>query len=178
MKAILLFLLINNFTFFIAHSQKGYPEPKKTDTRLFYIQHSNNHNTYVYDANIENGAIDLIEPIEEYRIVYDEDGEKKPLTLLQKRLAYGIVLITSDANRVKFRLAVSEDLFFYLTFNDEKNARVYVTVNDQKMYLDKMFLKLKNKNTGINLKAEYILFYGKDFNSNQLITEKLTLKQE
>jgi hypothetical protein len=24
---------------------------QKTPTRLFYIQHSDNHNTYVYDAN-------------------------------------------------------------------------------------------------------------------------------
>ncbi|MFD2824562.1 DUF4833 domain-containing protein [Lacinutrix iliipiscaria] len=178
MKAVLLFLLINNFTFFLGYSQEDYPVPKKTDSRLFYIQHSNNHNTYVYDANIKDGAIDLIEPIEEYRIVYNEDGEKKPLTLLQKRLAYGVVLLSSDAKRVKFRLAVSEDLFFYLTYNDNEGARIYVTVNDQKMYLEKMFLKLKNKNTGINLKAEYILFYGKDFYSNQSITEKLILKQD
>jgi hypothetical protein len=34
-----------------------YPELGKTPTRLFYIQHSDNH-TYVYDANIKAGIID------------------------------------------------------------------------------------------------------------------------
>jgi hypothetical protein len=52
-------------------------------SRLFYIQHSDNHNTYVYDANIKAGIIDSSQPINTYRIVYTQNGIK-PLSRLQK----------------------------------------------------------------------------------------------
>jgi hypothetical protein len=45
---------------------------------LFYIQHSDNHNTYVYDANIKAGIIDSSQPINAYRIVYTKNGIKNP----------------------------------------------------------------------------------------------------
>jgi hypothetical protein len=67
---------------FSGYSQNDYPEPKHT-TRLFYIQHSDNHNTYVYDANIKAGIIDSSQPINTYRIVYTQNGIK-PLSRLQK----------------------------------------------------------------------------------------------
>jgi hypothetical protein len=47
-----------------------HPELVKTPTGLFYIQYSDNHNMYVYDANIKAGIIDSSQPISEYRIVY------------------------------------------------------------------------------------------------------------
>jgi hypothetical protein len=39
---------------------------QQNSTRLFYIQHSDNH-TYVYDANIKAGIIDSSQPINAYR---------------------------------------------------------------------------------------------------------------
>src|SRR5690606_1582032 len=70
--------------------QESYPIPNKTPTRLVYIQHSNNHNTYVYDANLKNDSIVKNNPVNEYRIVYTEGGSIKPLTGLQNRMAYGL----------------------------------------------------------------------------------------
>jgi hypothetical protein len=48
------------FLFAFSGYSQNYPEPAKTPTRLFYIQHSDNHNTYVYDANIKAGIIDRL----------------------------------------------------------------------------------------------------------------------
>lgn len=39
------------------------PEPASTAIRLFYIQHSDNHNTYVYNANIKGENIDSSKPM-------------------------------------------------------------------------------------------------------------------
>jgi hypothetical protein len=68
--------IILSFSWFLfafsGYSQNDYPEPAKTPTRLFYIQHSDNHNTYVYDANIKAGIIDSSQPINTYRIVYTQ----------------------------------------------------------------------------------------------------------
>jgi hypothetical protein len=79
--------------------------------RLFYIQHSDNHNTYVYDANIKAGIIDSSQPINAYRIVYTKNGIK-PLSRLQKKLAYGMILLDSKPNLFKLRLASSKKYFF------------------------------------------------------------------
>ncbi|EGV42340.1 DUF4833 domain-containing protein [Bizionia argentinensis JUB59] len=172
-KHLALFILY--LCFLSSFSQTGYPEPKKTKSRLFYIQHSNNHNTYVYDANIKNGTINALEPINEYRIVYTENAEKEPLSNLQKRLAYGMELVDSQTNLWKFHLAATEDLFFYLNYTKIKGARIYVTVNKHKMYLDKMFVQLKDGFLGTSVKPEFVIFYGTDFNSGIRVTEKVLM---
>ena len=41
------------------------------------------------------------------------------------------------------------------------------------MYLDKMFVQLKGGVLRFKAKTEYILFFGKDYNSGKPITEKL-----
>jgi hypothetical protein len=78
---------------------------------LFYIQHSDNHNTYVYDANIKAGIIDSSQPINAYRIVYTKKWYKKPLSRLQKKLAYGMILLDSKPNLFKLRLASAKNIF-------------------------------------------------------------------
>jgi len=157
-------------------SQSNYPEPVKTNTRLFYIQHSNNHNTYVYDANMIGQLIDSSQPINEYQIAYTENGIKKPLSTIQKKLAYGMILQESQPNLYKLHLAASEKLYFYLNYNENKGPRIFVTVNKRKMYLDKMFVQLKDGFLGLKPEAEYVLFYGKDYNSGKSITEKITIE--
>jgi hypothetical protein len=46
--------------------------------------------------------------------------------------------------------------------NDHARPGVYITVNNRKMYLDRMFIKIKEGSFGLNVKAEYVLFTGED----------------
>ncbi|MGS2763111.1 DUF4833 domain-containing protein [Sinomicrobium sp. M5D2P9] len=141
--------------------------------RLFYIQHSNNHNTYVYDARMEGKSINRKNPVEAYRIVYTEGGIKRPLNLAQKKFAYGIVTDYLEPDLYKMYLAVSKKLTFYLTLDSNGKPKVYVTVNQRKMYLDRMFVQLKDKTTGVHVKADWVLFEGKDFNTMKKVSEKI-----
>ena len=175
MNNILTFFLILIF-FSFGYSQSDYPEPPRTATRLFYIQHSNNHNTYVYDANIKERRIDASHPINAYRIVYMQDGVKKPLTSLQKKLAYEMILLESQPNLFIFHLSATENIRFYLSYDEYKGARVYVTINKTKMYLDKMFIQLKDGFLGFNYKVEYVLLNGKDYNSHEPVSEKFIVE--
>jgi hypothetical protein len=70
MKIILSFFLVSIAFFQDIH--KTTTQNQQHTTRLFYIQHSDNHNTYVYDANIKAGIIDSSQPINTYRIVYTQ----------------------------------------------------------------------------------------------------------
>jgi hypothetical protein len=68
---------------------------------------------------------------------------KKPLSRLQKKFAYGMILLDSKPNLFKLRLASKKKIFFYLNYDENEGARIYVTVNKHKMYLDKMSIQLK-----------------------------------
>jgi hypothetical protein len=102
---------------------------------------------------------------------YTQNGIK-PLSRLQKKLAYGMILLDSKPNLFKLRLASKKKIFFYLNYDENEGARIYVIVNKHKMYLDKMSIQLKNGIFGINLGFEYVLFYGKDYNSGKPVIEK------
>ncbi|MFC5195868.1 DUF4833 domain-containing protein [Bizionia hallyeonensis] len=168
-------LYIICFSCFISLAQAGYPEPEKTETRLFYIQHSNNHNTYVYDVNLNGKVINQLEPINEYRIIYTENGIKRPLTTLQKSRAYGLIRVDSQPNLFTFRLAASNKLLFHLLVTKNEGAKIFVTVNTRKIFLEKMFIQLKAGLFSINAKADYVLFYGTDFYSGKPAMEKVLM---
>ncbi|AIG29809.1 DUF4833 domain-containing protein [Flavobacterium psychrophilum] len=164
------------FNIGLVTAQENYPKPIKTKTLLFYIQHSNNYNTYLYDINMNGQTINSIDPIKEYRILYATDSSKRPLTKMQKKLAYGIVLKSSRDNLYKFNLAATDELLFYLNFDKKQPSKIYVTVNNQKMYLNKMFIQLEKAVLLENINIAYILFYGNDYNSNKAVVEKFILK--
>ncbi|HLV39625.1 DUF4833 domain-containing protein [Xanthomarina sp.] len=165
-----IFILFSTTTYVLG--QENYPAPEETPTRLFYIQHSNNHNTYVYDANIKNDSIDKENPINEYRIVYTEGGTIKPLTGLQKRMAYGLIIKNITANIFEMYLTANKDTSLFLTLDSNFEPKVYVTVNNRKMFLDRIFVKLKNNFSVIRVEADYILLEGQDYYSKKKVTEK------
>ncbi|WP_026708088.1 DUF4833 domain-containing protein [Flavobacterium frigidarium] len=156
-------------------AQEGYPEPEKTTNRLFYIQHSKNHNTYVYDANISNGVLNVTDPVTEYEIVYTEEGQKRPLSGLQRRMAYGMTLEESNGALYKLSLAASDKIYFYLIDNQKHGPRIFITVNEKKMYLDKIYIKLERGFFGFKTKAAFALLYGKDFETGEQIVEKMIM---
>ncbi|MGY0392220.1 DUF4833 domain-containing protein [Bizionia sp. KMM 8389] len=172
----ILAVLIFHLFVTIGHSQDNYPTPIKTSNRLFYIQHSNNFNTYIYDSNWTNNTLNLENPITAYRKIYTENGIERPLTSLQKKLAYGIEITQKKPHLITFTLAASGELNFYLEYNNNKTeAKVYTIINNQKMYLNRMFVQLKTGFFANNAKAEYVLFYGTLYDSGKLITEKVII---
>lgn len=169
------FLVLATFCFFQSFAQIGYPTPPKTPNQLFYIQHSNNHNTYVYEANIKAGQIDASNPINEYRIVYTEGAEKKPLTSIQKKMAYGMTLLSTSTQFYEFRLAATDKIHFFLTTTKGELPKMHVVVNQRKIYIKKLFVQLEEGLLNTSTEAKYVLFYGRDDKSGEAVVEKLKL---
>jgi hypothetical protein len=159
------------------YAQDGYPIPPFNENRLFYIQHSDNHNTYVYEANIQSGNISADEPLYVYRIAYTEGGKRTPLTVVQRNLAFGMKTRLISPNFYAMHLAASKKCIFYLNITEAGKPKVYVTVNNRKMFLDRIFLQIREGSTGIKIKLDYALFYGEDFETGQHITEKAVPKE-
>lgn len=158
----LLFFCSINFLF----AQKGYPKPKDSGKLLFYIQHSSNHNTFVYEW-----SGDKSDPIDVFRINFEDKGQKEELNHLQRKFAYGVNYINSSKN--KFSLAATKKSILELKSIDGKYW-VELTTSKQKIILDHIFIQLDSKSNGINAKAEYIMVYGKNQN-NKTIVEKIIL---
>jgi hypothetical protein len=66
-----------------------------------------------------------------------------------------MILLDSKPNLFKLRFASEKNIFFS---NMMKMKEPYVTVNQHKMYLDKMLYNLKKGIFGINLGFEYVCF--------------------
>ncbi len=158
-------------TFFLMVSllaQDNYPVPPLTENRLFYIQHSKNFNTYVYDANfIIPNHLSEKEPVNIYRIVYTEGGIKKPLTTFQRKLAYGIEASKLSSNTYKLKLVAYSGFQLVMKVGQDGKAYVETTVNNHTIILTRMFLKMKEGRSDFNPKLEYVLFYGFDNNGNK-----------
>ncbi|MBT9485795.1 DUF4833 domain-containing protein [Sediminibacterium sp.] len=156
------FLMVDLF------AQDNYPVPPLTENRLFYIQHSKNFNTYVYDANfLIPRYLNEKEPVQVYRIVYTEGGIKKPLTTFQRKLAYGIEPSKISPNIYKLKLVAYSGFQLVMKIGQDGKAFVETTVNNQTIILTRMFLKMKEGRSDFNPKLEYVLFYGFDNNGNK-----------
>lgn len=171
MKYLIFFFLVNYIV--SAHAQQGYPTPPSEANRLFYIQHSDNHNTFVYNANLKNGIIQVDDPLEIYRIAYTEGGKKMPLNPFQKALAFGMDIISVSGNLYEMELVASKKVRFYMMLDKAGKPKVYTTINNKKMYLDRIFLKLKEGTSGMGINLDYALFFGQDFVTGQNVTEKM-----
>jgi hypothetical protein len=174
MRSLLTFLCLFLVPVVNVNAQDGYPVPPRTDTRLFYIQHSHNHNTFVYDCNMKDGAIDTDTPLEIYRIVYTEGGVRKPLTAIQRKMAYGMDVHNVDKNSFDLNLAASKKLKFHLILDAAGKPIVFININSRKIILDNMYVSLKEGT--ISPKAEFVVFTGRDFTTLQPVTEKVIPK--
>ncbi|HAD79149.1 DUF4833 domain-containing protein [Empedobacter falsenii] len=160
---------------FVVNAQQGYPVPPKSENRLFYIQHNDNKNTFVYDALFSSkGILDDDNPVDIYRILYAEDGSKKPLTSIQKKLAYGLDIKKIEKNVFQLTLVSYPTQKLTLKLDSQKNPIVQTTVNNKLIILNRVFLKQKKGTAGISVKLDYILFYGKDKNGKS-VEEKIVL---
>lgn len=158
-----------------AHAQKGYPNPEKSIYHLFYIQHSQNHNTFVYEANFSNKKLSAVEPVKIHRIAYTKGGVKEELTKMQRNLAYGIEFKKIKENHYEFCLVSYPDKKLHLEIAEDGKPFVRTTVNGKKMILHKMFLNMQ-KGASIKPKIESIDFTGTEDGTQKEIKERFYVK--
>jgi hypothetical protein len=71
-------------------SDIGYPMPSEPN-QLFFLQRSMNSNTIVYAARLRpDGKLDHKTPIEVFWRRYSDNGEKLPLSFVERQLAFGV----------------------------------------------------------------------------------------
>lgn len=173
MKKFILFLIFLP-NFFIGLAQDGYPKPTAKDV-LFYIQHNRGKNTFIYQPNYTSAhKLDDKYPIKISRQLFDQKGEIKPLTGIQRRYAYGVNTKKLGDNHYEIALISYPNQKLYLKFDKQNKPFVEGTIAGNYLRINNLFIYLKEGTSGLDIKAEYILFYGTD-KSGKHIYSKLIL---
>lgn len=122
-----------------------FPTPKGIKNQLFYLQRDPNTNTIICELNVEaNGEVNRKEPILVYWLRYGEKGEKKDLSYIQRKFAYGIQAKEIGKDQFELRFVSHKKIPMYLMESkDDHKFHVYVTVNNKKIELDKIFLRIE-----------------------------------
>lgn len=122
-----------------------FPTPQVTSNQLFYLQRDPNTNTIVYELNLDKeGDIVKKEPVKAYWIRYTEKGKKVDLNYIQRKFAYGIQSKDLGDNYYELRFVAHKQLPMYLLKSpDDKKYHVYVTVNNKKLQLQRIFLRIE-----------------------------------
>lgn len=163
------FFIVFLFVFSLLNAQENYPVPTPTENRLFIIQHSKNHNTYVYDANFSaDKTINEKEPVVVYRVVYTEGGLIKPLTSLQRKLAYGVRASKISDKNYKLKLVSYGDLELSMKIGQDGKAFVETYVKNQTIILTRLFLRMKEGRSDFNPKLEHVVLFGFDDAGNKI----------
>lgn len=147
----------------VVKAQENYPIPAPTENRLFIIQHSKNHNTYVYDANFTpDKVLNEREPVAIYRVVYTDGGVIKPLTSIQRKLAYGIHARKVSESMFKLKLVSYSGLDLWMKIGQDGKAFVETYIQNQTIILTRLFLKMKEGRSDLNPKLEHVILFGFD----------------
>ncbi|MCA3561684.1 MAG: DUF4833 domain-containing protein [Aestuariivirga sp.] len=67
----------------------SYPVPREPN-QVFYVQRSMNSNTIVYVARLAGGKLDPRQPVEAFWRRFNDEGEKKDLSTIERNFAFGV----------------------------------------------------------------------------------------
>lgn len=150
-----------------------FPTPKGIANQLFYLQRDPNLNTLIYELNIQDGVVDREEPVIGYWIRYGEGGKKQDMSYVQKKFAYGVQSKEIGKDHFELRFVSHKKLALYLQRSEtDKKFHVTVTVNNKKLVLDRIFVRIEGGSFWLP-NVRYVELRGFNQESNAVITERI-----
>ncbi|HEY4194595.1 MAG TPA: DUF4833 domain-containing protein [Mucilaginibacter sp.] len=121
-----------------------YPVPPLKNESLFYVQRTSNTNTIMYDLNIgADGKINAEEPVKTYWIRYAEDGQKKDLSYIQRKFAYG--LTSKPLNNGNYDIRFVSYKKFPLTLMKAADGKyhIFAVIAQKQVIINRIFVKIE-----------------------------------
>src|ERR1700733_3210432 len=141
-QAILLILILCFGKLASAQDNIPFPVPAGNPNQLFYIQHSPNANTYVYELNLKNGGPDSTKPVHVFEIHYADKSQKTELSSIQWKFAYGIITKLISANDFEIRFLSRRDVVMHLKKDADDRYYIYALINQKQVRLSHIFLQI------------------------------------
>ncbi|WP_443943700.1 DUF4833 domain-containing protein [Pedobacter sp. AW1-32] len=122
-----------------------FPTPKNISNQMFYVQRDPNTNTIICQLNLDaNGEVVKKTPVNVFWMRYGDNGEKKELSYIQRKFAYGIDSKDMGNGQFELRFVSHKKLPMYLSKSAvDKKYHVYATINNKKMILERIFLRIE-----------------------------------
>jgi len=139
---------------------------------LFIIERSKNANVVHYDARLTaDGKLDPKEPVIAYWVLLAEDGRRKELSWIEKKMAYGFT-IKPDRSVKGYKMTLVAAPKRQIIVKKEKDAfRAEAVIDGRPAVLEKMYINASDGLTGP--KVQYIEVYGKDLQTGEKRREKM-----
>lgn len=154
---------------------KTYPVPPANSNMLFYIQRTHNTNTIVYDINLnKDQTINESEPVNVYWIRYADQGETMPLSLIQRKFAYGVTSTIIDKEKKIFKIklkAYGKREIFLMKHKSSNNYHAYIHINGTLSVLTHIFFKTDG-GTFWSPNVEYVELTGTNITTGKTVIER------
>lgn len=155
--------------------QDKYPVPTGNSNQLFYLQRTQNTNTIVYELNYSKGILDLDNPVREFWIRYQENGQREELSYIQRKFAYGIKTKKIGHKRYELRIVAYKKYKMYLEQGPGNKLQVYTTIDNKKAILTSIFLKMGSGGSFWSPDIEYVEVTGIEPVSRAVVKERLKI---
>jgi hypothetical protein len=139
-----------------------YPVPDDPNM-LFYIERSVDANTVVYAANLKpTGQIDPDSPVEAYWRMFNADGRRKPLIMIERMLAYGVKSVTRSktGDAVSFKVAALPEWEIRMAPDDHGHPEALMQFGDHTAKLVYVYLQVDD--SGLMPKVTSLDLFGID----------------
>lgn len=162
-----------SFSFLTCFAMQGktleedlYPTPQ----RVFHIARSLNKNVVCYDANIEEGKLNIDKPLNVYWLNReDQKGKTNGLNFIQRKMVYGYKVVTKgdDTSTVILSAYSKRELKI------RRQGTHYVcqtTIDGKPAILEYIYVKVNDRNS---LKVDYVELHGATLSSGKDVVEQI-----
>ncbi len=147
--------------------------PIPVENQLFYLQRDPDRNTVVYKLNLKNGVLDKDDPITAFWIRYEEEGQRKELSFIQRKLAYGINSKQLKTGGHEIRLVSYPTVPLYLLKSTVDNQyHIYTQIDHKRAILDRIFVRIDG-GSGFIPNVKYVEIAGKDADTGKSLAQRL-----
>lgn len=136
---------------------------------VFVFERSTNSNFVCYDINLEDGMLNQKQPLNAYWVLA-EKTRIESLTFLDRKMAYGVKVISSKKNEAQVHLTAYKDLSFRICKHKGKWVAI-AKLHGHELVIQKMFAQMKPP---LSVKCEYVDIIGTDIETGEKLSERIT----
>jgi hypothetical protein len=176
-RILTILILFTGFLLFPGFKSVNSTSEKSNDALLFKIERNKDADVIHYEVNLdEKGNLNTGSPVRIYWIRHTEGGEIKPLTLVQKKLSYGVNFDSISKREAVFKFAGFKNREFIIFCKGGDEYCTYTISNNRKVIVKKIFVQIDG---GSFLLPEIsrVELHGEDHQSGEKIVEIITHKK-
>lgn len=143
--------------------------------RLFSIRRSINDNELIYEVKTTPEGFEQEDPIHIYWIMNTKSGVTEPLTGVEKRRAYGVVLESVSKDKIVFSLKALPMRRVTVT-KENGSTLALLQIQGEEAILERIFIKTQPG--GPIPRVEYVEVKGKSKSSGKALSEQISTSKK